>query len=84
MREQPWRSFVLLFSIANLKLRAHYFDRSGMIISELIQINPNPVRFVDVLNSVTLSDLSSPTSVSIPPFMFVMNSTPLLSIDYQL
>lgn len=30
MREQPWRRFVVLFSIANLKLRAHYtyLDRS--------------------------------------------------------
>jgi hypothetical protein len=56
MREQPWRRFVLLFSIANLKLRAHYFDRSGMIISEPIQVNLNPMRFVDVLNAVTLSN----------------------------
>jgi hypothetical protein len=58
LREQPWRRFVLLFSIANLKLRAHYFDRSGMIISQPIQVNLNPVRFVDVLNAVSLSDIS--------------------------
>jgi len=56
MREQPWRCFVLLFSIANFKLRAHYLDRSGMIISEPLNINENPVRFVEVLNAMTLSD----------------------------
>jgi hypothetical protein len=59
MREQPWRRFVVLFSIANLKLRAHYMDRSGMIISEPISIGPSAVRFVDVLNAMTLSDTPS-------------------------
>jgi hypothetical protein len=32
MREQPWCCFIILFSIANLQLRAHYMDHSGMII----------------------------------------------------
>ena len=60
MREQPWRCFVLLFSIANFKLRAHYLDRSGMIISDPVNINQNPVRFVEVLNAMTLSDFPTP------------------------
>jgi len=59
LREQPWRRFVLLFSIANSKLRAHYLDRSGMIISRPLPIHSKAVRFVDVLNTVTLSNLTS-------------------------
>ncbi|KAG1741215.1 hypothetical protein EDD22DRAFT_851727 [Suillus occidentalis] len=59
MREQPWRRFVVLFSIANLQLHAHYMDRSGMIISQPLPINSNAVHFVDVLNAITLSDLAS-------------------------
>ena len=59
MKEQPWRRFVLLFSIANLKLRAHYIDRSGIIISAPIKIGPNATRFVDVVNTMTLSDHKS-------------------------
>ena len=58
-RAQPWRRFVLLFSIAKLKLRAHYLDRSGMIISAPISIGPDAVRFVDVLNTITLAGLQS-------------------------
>ena len=54
MREQPWRRFVVLFSIAAKNLRAHYFDRSGLIITRPIQIDKNPVRLVDMLNAVTL------------------------------
>ncbi|KAG1893891.1 uncharacterized protein F5891DRAFT_1256818 [Suillus fuscotomentosus] len=59
MREQPWRCFVVLFSIANLQLHAHYMDCSGMIISQPLPINSNAVHFVDVLNAITLSDLPS-------------------------
>ncbi|KAG1847304.1 hypothetical protein DFJ58DRAFT_730184 [Suillus subalutaceus] len=59
MREQPWHRFVVLFSIANLQLRAHYMDCSGMIISQPLPIGANAVRFVDVLNTITLSDLAS-------------------------
>jgi len=59
MREQPWRRFVLLFSIANLNLRAHYIDRSGMIISAPIAIGSKATRFVDVVNAMTLSDHKS-------------------------
>ncbi|KAG1853681.1 hypothetical protein F4604DRAFT_1933107 [Suillus subluteus] len=59
MREQPWRHFVILFSIANLQFRTHYMVRSGMIISQPLPIGANAVRFVDVLNTITLSDLAS-------------------------
>jgi hypothetical protein len=59
LRAQPWRRFVLLFSIANFKLRGHYLDRSGMIISAPISIGPEAVRFVDVINATTFSDHSS-------------------------
>ncbi|KAG1906125.1 uncharacterized protein F5891DRAFT_975576 [Suillus fuscotomentosus] len=59
MREQLWRRFIVFFSIANLQLRAHYMDRSGMIISQPLPINSNAMCFVDVLNAITLSDLPS-------------------------
>ncbi|KAG1807618.1 uncharacterized protein BJ212DRAFT_1485463 [Suillus subaureus] len=59
MQEQPWCHFIILFSIANLQLRAHYMDRSGMIISQPLPIGANAMRFVDVLNTITLSDLAS-------------------------
>ncbi|KAG1787145.1 uncharacterized protein HD556DRAFT_1449074 [Suillus plorans] len=59
MQEQLWRRFIVLFSIANLQLRAHYMDRSGMIISQPVPIGSSAVRFVDILNAITLSDLAS-------------------------
>jgi hypothetical protein len=59
MQEQPWCHFIVLFSIANLQLRAYYMDRSGMIISQPLPIGANAMRFVDVLNTITLSDLAS-------------------------
>ncbi|KAG1835825.1 hypothetical protein DFJ58DRAFT_735436 [Suillus subalutaceus] len=59
MQEQPWCRFIVLFSIANLQLRAHYMDRSGMIISQPLPIGANAMHFVDVLNTITLSDLAS-------------------------
>ncbi|KAG1844875.1 hypothetical protein C8R48DRAFT_780098 [Suillus tomentosus] len=59
MRDQPWRRFIILFSIANLQLRAHYMDRSGMIISQPLPINSNAMHFINVLNAITLSDLPS-------------------------
>ncbi|KAG2365888.1 hypothetical protein BDR07DRAFT_1275830 [Suillus spraguei] len=55
LREQPWRRFVLLFSIASNKLRLHYFDRSGLIISLPISIAAQPVRVLEVLNTLTLA-----------------------------
>jgi hypothetical protein len=54
MREQPWRRFVVMFSIAAKHLRAHYFDRSGLIITHPIQIDKKPLRLVDMLNTMTL------------------------------
>ncbi|KAG2338455.1 hypothetical protein BDR05DRAFT_1004158 [Suillus weaverae] len=48
-----------LIIITNLQLRTHYMDRSGMIISQPVPIGPSAVHFIDVLNTMTLSDLSS-------------------------
>ncbi|KAG0700899.1 hypothetical protein DFH29DRAFT_1000704 [Suillus ampliporus] len=55
MQEQPWRRFVLLFSVVNLKLRAHYLNHSGMIISAPLSIGRDAVHFADVLNVMTLA-----------------------------
>ncbi|KAG1784437.1 uncharacterized protein HD556DRAFT_1451773 [Suillus plorans] len=71
MREQPWRRFVLLFSISKFKLRAHYIDRSGLVISEPLQIDRFPVRFVDVLNTTTLANRSS---LGFDPTIHICNS----------
>jgi hypothetical protein len=54
MREQPWHRFVVVFSIAARNLRAHYFDRSGPIITRSIQIDKDPMRLVDMLNTIML------------------------------
>jgi len=59
MLEQPWCRFVLLFSIANLKLHAHYLDRSGMIILAPILLGCDAVCFTDVLNTMTLASHSA-------------------------
>ncbi|KAG1789414.1 uncharacterized protein HD556DRAFT_1311375 [Suillus plorans] len=55
MREQPWRRFVLIFSIAHNELCLHYFDRSGLIISHPTSIVAKPVRLLEVLNTLTLA-----------------------------
>ncbi|KAG2115447.1 hypothetical protein DEU56DRAFT_919417 [Suillus clintonianus] len=59
MHEQLWRRFVLLFSIANFKLCAHYLDRSGMIISAPMPTGRDAVRFANVLNTMTLGSHSA-------------------------
>lgn len=59
MQEQLWRCFIVLFSITNLQLHAYYMDRSGMIIFQPLSIGANIMHFVNVLNTITLSDLSS-------------------------
>ncbi|KAG1853581.1 hypothetical protein C8R48DRAFT_610918 [Suillus tomentosus] len=56
MREQPWRRFVILFSLAANRLRAHYMDRSGLIITRPILITANPTRLVDMLNTMSLGN----------------------------
>ncbi|KAG2740863.1 hypothetical protein P692DRAFT_20684076, partial [Suillus brevipes Sb2] len=56
MREQPWRRFVILFSIAANNLRAHYIDRSGLIITRPISIAESPTRLVDMLNTMSLAN----------------------------
>ncbi|KAG2115637.1 hypothetical protein DEU56DRAFT_932627 [Suillus clintonianus] len=54
MREQPWRRFVLIITIANRQLCLHYFDRSGLIISRPVNIYDYPVHLLEVLNTLTL------------------------------
>jgi hypothetical protein len=54
MREQPWCRFIILFSLASNNLRAHYMDRSGLIITHPISVNTNPARLVDMLNTMSL------------------------------
>ncbi|KAG1901097.1 uncharacterized protein F5891DRAFT_1187796 [Suillus fuscotomentosus] len=71
MREQPWRHFILLFSISKFKLCAHYMDRSGMVISKPLSIITSPVRFVNVLNTITLANHSS---LSFDPTIHICNS----------
>ncbi|KAG2114937.1 kinase-like domain-containing protein [Suillus cothurnatus] len=56
MREQPWRRFVVLFSLAANRLRAHYMDRSGLIITRPILITANPTRLIDMLNTMSLGN----------------------------
>ncbi|KAG1736389.1 uncharacterized protein EDB91DRAFT_1083357 [Suillus paluster] len=56
MREQPWHRFVVLFSLAAKHLRAHYMDRSGLIITCPILITANPTHLVDMLNTMSLGN----------------------------
>ncbi|KAG1895984.1 uncharacterized protein F5891DRAFT_1193614 [Suillus fuscotomentosus] len=56
IREQPWRRFIVLFSIAVWQLRAHYIDRSGLIITRPISIIDQPVCLVDTLNTLSLAN----------------------------
>ncbi|KAG2103462.1 uncharacterized protein F5147DRAFT_809208 [Suillus discolor] len=58
MREQPWRRFVLAYSICVNMLRAHYFDRSGVIISLPFNIHKSPgsICLCDALAALTLPD----------------------------
>ncbi|KAG1801846.1 uncharacterized protein BJ212DRAFT_1304991 [Suillus subaureus] len=55
MQEQPWRQFILIFTITNNLLHLHYFDHSGLIISHPINILKNPVHLLKVLNTLTLA-----------------------------
>ncbi|KAG0691624.1 hypothetical protein DFH29DRAFT_1010601 [Suillus ampliporus] len=58
MRDQPWRRFVVGFSVCANQLHAHYFDRSGLIISHPFHIHKNtgPIRLAEMLGTLTLSD----------------------------
>ncbi|KAG2101103.1 uncharacterized protein F5147DRAFT_776831 [Suillus discolor] len=71
MWEQPWRHFILLFSISKFKLHAHYMDRSGMVISKPLLIVTSPIHFVNVLNTVTLANRSS---LGFDPTIHICNS----------
>jgi hypothetical protein len=56
MREQPWRRFVLAYSICADDLRAHYFDRSGLILSLPTPIHKFPIRVTEAIASTALAD----------------------------
>ncbi|KAG1860037.1 hypothetical protein F4604DRAFT_1684423 [Suillus subluteus] len=56
MREQPWRRFIVLFSLAANCLRTHYMDRSGLIITRPILITANPTHLVDMLHTMSLGN----------------------------
>ncbi|KAG1857637.1 hypothetical protein C8R48DRAFT_674621 [Suillus tomentosus] len=72
MREQPWRRFVMVFSIACNKLRLHYFDRSGLIISHPVSIVADSVRLLEVLNTLMLAHTST---LSYDPTMHMCDPT---------
>ncbi|KAG1896301.1 uncharacterized protein F5891DRAFT_1193326 [Suillus fuscotomentosus] len=71
MQEQPWRHFILLFSISKFKLCAHYMDHSGMVISKPLLIVTSPVHFVNMLNTITLANRSS---LGFDPTIHICNS----------
>ncbi|KAG2086481.1 hypothetical protein BD769DRAFT_1681117 [Suillus cothurnatus] len=56
MREQPWRRFIVLFSLAVNHLHAHYMDHSGLIITHPILITANPTHLVNMLNTMSLGN----------------------------
>ncbi|KAG2130320.1 uncharacterized protein EDB93DRAFT_1255937 [Suillus bovinus] len=58
MRDQPWRRFVVSFSICAEQLRAHYCDRSGLIITLPTPIQSCPTDVVDTIATLSLADPS--------------------------
>jgi hypothetical protein len=56
MREQPWRRFVIYFTIAADCIRTHYLDRSGLIMSLPTDIHSSPVRVAEAIGTVSLAD----------------------------
>ncbi|KAG2082121.1 uncharacterized protein F5147DRAFT_783413 [Suillus discolor] len=56
MREQPWRHFVLAYSICADDLRAHYFDRLGLIISLPTPIHKFPICVTEAIATTVLAD----------------------------
>lgn len=51
-------SICLALSICANRLRVHYFDRSGLIVSFPFHINrdPGPIRFTEILGTLNLSE----------------------------
>lgn len=56
MREQPWRRFVISFSISADCIRTHYLDRSGLIMSLPVNIHSSPALFIKAIGTVSLAD----------------------------
>lgn len=71
LRSQPWRRFVLGFSVAHDLMRLHYYDRSGAIVSRPIDIHNEPRKFVRAIAAAALADRShigfDPTIEISPP-----------------
>jgi Fungal protein kinase len=56
MREQPWHRFILAYSICADDLHAHYFDRSGLIISLPTPIHKFPICVTEAVATTALAD----------------------------
>lgn len=71
LRSQPWRRFVLGFSIARSFMRIHYYDRSGAIISRPVDIHDDPRKVIDSIAAAAFADRSligfDPTIEISPP-----------------
>ena len=58
-RRQPWRRFVLLFSVCNgyRELRVHLYDHLGGVVTPSISIDRDPDRFLHTLACVVFGSL---------------------------
>ncbi|KAG1901600.1 uncharacterized protein F5891DRAFT_1187471 [Suillus fuscotomentosus] len=56
MQEQPWRCFVLAYSICTDDLHAHYFDCLGLIISLPTPIHKFPICVTEAVATTALAD----------------------------
>ncbi|KAG2096726.1 uncharacterized protein F5147DRAFT_778235 [Suillus discolor] len=59
LRRQPWRRFVLLFSLTNeyRELRVHIYDHAGGIVTRPVHIDKAPNRYLHILLSVVFGHL---------------------------
>ncbi|KAG0694391.1 hypothetical protein DFH29DRAFT_1006390 [Suillus ampliporus] len=59
LRRQPWRQFVLLFSLSNeyCELRVHMYDHAGGIVTHPIHVDKAPNAFLHILLSVAFGHL---------------------------
>jgi hypothetical protein len=59
LRHQPWRQFVLLFSLTHeyCELRVHMYNHAGGVVTPPIHINSAPNHFLYILSSVVFGNL---------------------------
>ncbi|KAG2092810.1 uncharacterized protein F5147DRAFT_779553 [Suillus discolor] len=59
LRRQPWRRFVLLFSLMNeyRELRVHIYDHAGGVVTRPIHIDKAPNRYLHILSSIVFGHL---------------------------